>query len=102
MTADSRLDPCLEVSLSGIATLQVGVVTTWIDDDLVPRNQGQLGMRQFAINDMQVGSADAAGMNLQKDFARSWFAPDQLQPLQWLTCGSQDHRASDQIAFDFR
>ena len=68
-------------------------------DDLVPWNQRQFGVRQLTINDVQVGSADAAGMNLEEDFAGLRCAPDQPPPLQWLTCGGQHHRISDPVAF---
>ena len=40
-------------------------------DDLVAGHDGQLGMRQFAIDHMQIGPAYAAGRHRDENFARS-------------------------------
>ena len=40
-------------------------------DDLVARNDGQLRIGQFAVDDMQVRAADAASRYLDPDLARS-------------------------------
>ena len=39
-------------------------------DDLVARHNRQLGLRQFAVDHVQIGAADAAGFDLDKDLAR--------------------------------
>jgi hypothetical protein len=40
-------------------------------DDLVARDDGQMGIWQFAVDDMQVGAADAASQYLDANLARS-------------------------------
>ena len=40
-------------------------------DDLVPRHDRQLGIGQFAVDDMQVGAADAAGFDPNPNLPRS-------------------------------
>jgi hypothetical protein len=37
--------------------------------DLMPRNDGQLGVGQLAVDDVQVGAADAAGMHAYQHFS---------------------------------
>ena len=39
-------------------------------DDLVPRHDRQFRVFQFAVDHMQIGAADAAGRDLDQDFAR--------------------------------
>ena len=43
-----------------------------LDDahDLVPRHDRQADVRQFAVDDMQIGAADAAGFDAHDDLAR--------------------------------
>ena len=38
-------------------------------DDLVTGDQRQRGIRQFAVDDVQIGAAHAAGMHAQQDLA---------------------------------
>ncbi len=40
-------------------------------DDLMTENERQLGMRQLAVEDVQVGAADAAGRDLDEDLLGS-------------------------------
>ena len=35
------------------------------------RNDGQVGVRQFAVDDMEIGAADAARLDPQSNLARS-------------------------------
>ena len=46
-------------------------------DDLVARHDRKLGVRQLAVDDMQVGAADAAGLDLNADLPRPgrWVGP---------------------------
>ena len=39
-------------------------------DDLVAENERQLGMRQLAVDDVQIGAAHAAGRDLDEDLVR--------------------------------
>ena len=38
-------------------------------DDLMAGNERQLGLRQLSVDDVQVGSADAAGRDCNEDLA---------------------------------
>src|SRR5580658_6365453 len=38
--------------------------------DLMPRNDRQLGVGQLAVDDMQIGAADAAGLDAQPNLPR--------------------------------
>ena len=40
-------------------------------DDLMSRHNGQLGVRQFAVDDVEVGAADSAGLDSNANLARS-------------------------------
>ena len=46
--------------------------------DLMPRHQRQLGMGQFAIDDVQIGAADAAGPDLHENLPRPGLRRRQL------------------------
>ena len=53
-------------------------------DHLVPRNDRIMGLRQFAVGDVQVSATDAAGQNLDPDLAGTRFqtrAPFEMQRL---------------------
>ena len=62
-------------------------------DDLVPRHDRQLGVRQLAVDDMQIGAADAAGLDPQSDFARPRLGLGPLLHDELLAGPPQHHRA---------
>jgi hypothetical protein len=47
-------------------------------DDLVPRHERQLRPRELAVDDMQVGAADAAGGHLEKDLPGTGLGSGQI------------------------
>ena len=51
-------------------------------DDLVARDDGQMGIWQFAVDDMQVGAADAASQYLDANLARSRMPVGEIGPFQ--------------------
>src|SRR5271169_4031517 len=50
--------------------------------DLVARNDRQLGMGKLAVDDMQIGSANAASLDLDQDLSRAWLWIRQLLETQ--------------------
>ena len=77
-------------------------------DDLVSRNDRDLGIRKLAVHDMQIRTADAASQHLDPDFLRTRFTIRQFHPLEWsleflqnhcmhvkLRAGSVVHQGSD-------
>ena len=63
--------------------------------DLVAGDQGQLGMRQLAVDDVQVGAADRAGLDPHQDLARAGDGVGELGRAQWLAGGVEDHGEHD-------
>jgi hypothetical protein len=57
----------------------------------MPRNNGQNGVGQFAINHMQVCAAYAAGQYLHPDFTRAGRGVGQFFPLQWCMVSVKAH-----------
>jgi hypothetical protein len=51
-------------------------------DDLVAGNYRQQRMFKLAVDNMQVGSANAAGRNLDANFIRARFAVGKFDPLE--------------------
>ena len=51
-------------------------------DDLVSGDDRQLRVGQFAIDDMEIGSADAARRHLEADLPWSWLPVRQAGPLK--------------------
>ena len=62
-------------------------------DDLVSRHDRRLGVRQFAVDDMQIGAADAAGLDPQPRFARPRLGLGALLHDELLAGPPQHHRA---------
>ena len=61
--------------------------------DLVPQNERQLGLGQIAVDDVQVGAADAAGVDLDQDLLRPGNGFGDIDQLERLALGFEDHRA---------
>jgi hypothetical protein len=59
--------------------------------DLVTGNQGQLGMGQFAIDNMQVGAAETAGTDFDKDLTVSGHRIRDRGPAQWASRRIENH-----------
>jgi hypothetical protein len=53
-----------------------------ISDDLMARNDGEFGIWQFSINDVEIGAAHAACRNSHANFARGGRRRWQLTELQ--------------------
>jgi hypothetical protein len=58
-------------------------------------DQWQLWMRQLAIDDMEVRSADGAGFDANEDFSRRWRWVGQFCLFQRTSCFDENHRAHD-------
>jgi hypothetical protein len=50
-------------------------------NDFVPRHQRQLGFGQIPIDNMQIGPADAAGVDANQDLLRAWLRNGQISLL---------------------
>jgi hypothetical protein len=61
-------------------------------DDFMARNDRQMRVRQFAVNHMQIGAANATRQHLYAHFARPRHAIRQVHPFQLLVMLPQDHR----------
>ena len=61
-------------------------------DDLVSRHERQLGLRQLAIDDMQIGAAHRARADLDQDLARARLGGRNLSRAERLPLGMKDHR----------
>jgi hypothetical protein len=66
-------------------------------DNLVPRHDRQLGMRQFAVDDVQIGAADAAGFDPNPNLPRSGSRIGLLLHDQPFTGSPEDHGAHDRM-----
>ncbi len=77
------------------AELEVDAFARRLDpaDDLVPRHDRQFGIGQFAIDDMQVGAADAAGFDANENLPRSWLGIGTLLHDKRLAGSPEDHGA---------
>jgi hypothetical protein len=60
-------------------------------DYLVARDQGQLGIVQLAVHDVEVGSAHGATAHAQKDLARAGLGHGDLRGPQLLAGSFQGH-----------
>ncbi len=60
-------------------------------DDLVAGDQRQLGVRQFAVDDVQVGPADGAGLDPHQHLARAGGRVGDLRRAQRPAGGVEDH-----------
>jgi hypothetical protein len=63
-----------------------------LSDDFVSRNQRQLWIWQFTIDDVQIGAAHRARRHAHEDFARAWMRNWHFAPRERLPCGPQHHR----------
>src|SRR5262245_53327986 len=61
----------------------------------MPRNDRQLRVRQFAVDDVQIGAADAAGRDLDQDVAALRRGHRPLAPYQRRAGPLQDHGAHE-------
>jgi len=61
-------------------------------DDLVAGNDRGACVRQLAVDDMEVGAADAARVDLHQDLPRSRGRIAQFHPLEGPLRSHQDHR----------
>ena len=68
-------------------------------DDLVARDDRHLRVGQFAIDDMQIGAADAAGGHLHANFARSGLRVGKLRPFERSLEFLQHHRMHGVLRF---
>jgi hypothetical protein len=62
-------------------------------DDLMAGDHGSLGMGQLAVNQMQVGAADAAGMDVDQQLARCGDRVRNLQVAQ-LSVGAVEYHCT--------
>ena len=63
--------------------------------DLVAGDQGQLGVRQLAVDDVQIGAADRAGLDPHQDLARAGDGVGEPGRAQWLAGSVEDHGEHD-------
>ena len=61
--------------------------------DLVARHERQLGLGQLAVDDVQVGPADAAGLDGDEDLARGRLRVGQVGLAQRRARRVENHRA---------
>ena len=61
-------------------------------DDFVAENERQSGLRQIAVDDVQVGPADAAGPHLEHDLPSPGAWPRHFGQSQGLARCIQNHR----------
>jgi hypothetical protein len=66
-------------------------------DDLVPRHQRQFGIRQFAVDDVEVGAADATRCDLHHDLAGGRRGRRPLAHDEWPAQLLEHHRAHDRF-----
>jgi len=71
-------------------------------DDLVSQYQWEVGMGELAIENMQIGAADAAGFHLEPHFARSRGGVRQIAEDQRGVLFFQDHRAHGCLSLGWR
>jgi hypothetical protein len=64
-------------------------------DNLVARDDRHNGIGQFAIDDVQIGTTDTAGQDLDSNLARSWITIRNLGPFQRRSELFQDHCLHD-------
>jgi hypothetical protein len=64
-------------------------------DDLVPGNDGHLGMRQLAVDDVQVGSADTTCGDGDSDLSGAGLPVRQLLPFERRADLVQYHRVHE-------
>ena len=62
-------------------------------DDLVAEDQGQFGLGEFAVDDVQVGAADAAGVDPDEHLLRAGRGDRDFLVLQRAARLLQDHGA---------
>jgi hypothetical protein len=60
-------------------------------DDLVTRNDGQVRMQQLAVDNVQVGAADATGMNFDHDLALARMRIVEAGKFECAPRGAQHH-----------
>jgi hypothetical protein len=53
----------------------------------------QVRFFKITVNDMQIGAADAAGMDSNQQFSHGGRRSGQLDQFQWLTLPSENHGA---------
>ncbi len=86
-------DPRHADALAGRETIDAGADRGDDADDLMAEHEGQLGMGQFAVEDVQVGATDAARTNLQEHLPVARLRHGQLGRHERGVCCLQDHRA---------
>ena len=62
-------------------------------DNLMSRHNGKLGIRQFAVDDVEIGAADAASLDAHANLARSGQGVRPLLHHEPLVRPMQDHGA---------
>jgi hypothetical protein len=62
----------------------------------VPRDERQGGIRQFAVNDVEVGAADAAGQHLKQDLTGGDHRPGAVDRFERATGLPEKHRSHRQ------
>src|SRR5262249_47518315 len=60
-------------------------------DDLLAQDQGEFRLSQVAVEHMQVGAADAAGMDAQEELLGAWPGHGQIGLAEWLPWPFQEH-----------
>jgi hypothetical protein len=63
----------------------------------VARDQGQVGVWQLPVYDVEVGPAHGATAHVQKNLTRAWLGHGDLRGPQWLARSFQDHRSHGYI-----
>ncbi len=61
-------------------------------DDLMAEHEGELWLSELSVDDVQVGSTDAAGMHLEANLSRTGDRIGQLGGLQLNTDPGEEHR----------
>ena len=87
---------CADLAISRTARREAIRVLTHLLDDadyLVARDQGQPGIRQLPVNDVQVGPAHGATAHAQKELTRAGLGRGDLHAPQGLAGTLQYHRS---------
>ena len=62
-------------------------------DDLMPEDERQLRPRQLAVDDVKIGTADAAGQDVEPNGARAGLRTHEIALDERLTHSCEDHRS---------
>lgn len=80
--------------------IDAGTHTDNLSDDLMSGNDGGACVRQFAIDDVQIGSTDAAGVDLHNELPRSGTWIGHAQEFKRLVRGLEHHRVHHAIRLE--